>query len=91
MFRYHLLPEAPNTYRAAWVPPEAARLHREISDRLLRRGVMLPSDTSGCCSTVMSTEDISYFLESFDAVLDEVPDIEARAQRSLQERQAQPT
>lgn len=86
IFRYHLLPERPVTYRQAWVPPLAARIHREISDRLLLHGVMMPSDTSACCSTVMSTADVHHFLQSFDAVLDEMPDIEVRMHHSLTER-----
>jgi len=87
VFRFHLLPEPPTTYRTAWVPPEAASLHRDISARLLLRGFMLPSDTSACCSTVMSTEDMDRFLQNFEAVLGEIPDIETRIRRSLKERQ----
>ena len=85
-FRIHLLPEAPTTYRTAWVPPEADRLHREISDRLLVHNVMLPSDTSASCSTAMLPEDIDHFLESFDAALGEIPDFETRVRRSANER-----
>lgn len=86
VFRLHLLPQAPTTYRTAWVPPEAASLHQEISRRLLAYKVMLPSDTSACCSTAMSPEDVNFLLECFDAVLGEVPDIDTRIQRSLGER-----
>lgn len=86
MFRYHLLPETPADYRAAFVPPGAATVHRDISDRLLAHGVMLPSDTSACCSTAMTLADVDGFLGSFENVVDEIPNVEARIHQSLSER-----
>ncbi len=86
MLRYHLLPEPPSDYRAAWVPPLAGAIHRDISKRLLGRGVMLPSDTSACCSTAMGPSDIDVFLTRFEEVLREIPDIDLRIRQSLAER-----
>jgi len=86
MFKYHLLPNLPKSSRQAYVPPLAEELHKEISQRLLSKGIMLPSDTSACCSTPMTSDDIERFLASFDQVLTDIPDIENRVAASLNER-----
>ncbi len=86
MFRFHLLPDAPCSSREAYVPPSADALHKEISQRLLSKGVMLPSDTSGCCSAPMTFEDIDKFLMSFNQVLSDIPGFENRLRVSLEDR-----
>ena len=86
MFKYHLLPNAPQSSRQAYVPPSAETLHKEISQHLLVKGFMLPSDTSGCCSTPMTIEDIDKFLGALDQIFTDIPDFENRLIASLNER-----
>jgi glutamate-1-semialdehyde 2,1-aminomutase len=86
MFRYHLLPSPPKTSREAFAPPLAENLHKEISQRMLIYGIVLPSDTSGCCSTAMTFNNIENLLERFEQVLREIPDFSNRLSASLAER-----
>ncbi|MHA7777977.1 aspartate aminotransferase family protein [Roseibium sp. M-1] len=86
LFRVHLRAQAPRDYRQAWVTPEGAKLHKEIADRLLAYGVLMPSDTSSCLSLPMTPADISAFIESFAAVLDDLPDAEQRIRQAAANR-----
>ncbi|KAB7613385.1 aspartate aminotransferase family protein [Amylibacter sp. SFDW26] len=88
MFRFHLVENAPTSNRAAFVPPKADSIHKEISERLLAHGVMIPSDTSACCSTVMTFADIDHLLTSLEAVIDEMPDFATRLKASQIERES---
>lgn len=78
LFRLHFRRTPPRDYRQAWITPEAAALHREVSGALLQRGFMSPADTSSCCSLPMTAQDIDRFLQALDCVLDEHPELAAR-------------
>lgn len=88
IFRIHLLPVQPTNYRAAWTPPKAEALMKEIANGLLVRGYMIPSDSSACCSTSMTTADIDAFLSALRDVLEQTPDAADRITASIAERSA---
>ena len=86
IFRLHLLAEEPTGYRAAWTPPKAETLMKEIASGLLTRGYMIPSDSSACCSVPMTDDDIGSFLSALRDVLTNMPDAKARIEASVAER-----
>lgn len=86
MFRLHLLASTPSTYREAFTPQKAQQLHKEISERLLTHGVVLPSDTSACCSSPMTNEDIEFLLSAIEATMNGIPDLEERLLASQADR-----
>jgi glutamate-1-semialdehyde 2,1-aminomutase len=58
LFRIHMTPETPTTYREAYVDPERARLTKALLDHAFEHGVMLISTGSGALSTVMTEREI---------------------------------
>ncbi len=87
IFRVHLLAVPPSTNREAFTPPEAERLHKVISEHMLACGVMMPSDTSACCSSPMTFQDIDFFLSCFKTTLNDIPEFRNRLFESQSERQ----
>jgi glutamate-1-semialdehyde 2,1-aminomutase len=63
LFRIHMTPEAPTTYREAYVDPERARLTKALLDHAFEHGVMLISTGSGALSTVMTEREIDTLCE----------------------------
>ncbi len=88
MFRVHLAPKPPTSYREAWLPPLASTLHHELGLSLAAHGVMMPSDTSACCSVPMTKQDIDFFLDAFKKALDGTSDFGERVNASYAQRQA---
>ncbi len=88
IFRLHLMDQAPTGYRAAWAPPKAESLMKEIATGLLKRGHMIPSDSSSCCSIPMRAADIESFLSALHDQLSCMPAAKARIEDSIAERAA---
>ncbi len=88
MFRIHLTPKPPTSYREAWLPPLADALHSELSQSLATLGIMMPSDTSACCSVPMTRQDIDFFLDAFKEAVDGMSDFGERVNASYAQRQA---
>jgi len=87
IFRIHLLPEQPKTSREAFTKPKAEKLHKDISQTMLVNGVVIPADTSACCSTPMTIKDIDFFLSTFESCLISIPDFNDRLLASQIERE----
>lgn len=58
LMRIHFCPEAPTTYREAWVSPERQRLSRALLDHAFAGGVMLINTCSAALSTAMTEAEI---------------------------------
>ena len=58
LFRIHMTPQAPTTYREAYVTPERAKLTKALLDYAFENGVMLINTCSGALSTAMSEREI---------------------------------
>jgi glutamate-1-semialdehyde 2,1-aminomutase len=63
LFRIHMTPEAPTTYRDAYVDPERARLTKALLDYAFEHGVMLINTCSGALSTVMTEREVDTLCE----------------------------
>lgn len=70
LFRVHLKPLAPRSYREAWPTAAEQKLLKGMSRFLLDRGVILPALSSSSLSTAMTDADIEFFLASFAEFLD---------------------
>ncbi len=58
MFRVHMKPKAPSSYRDAFVGEEETRLTRALLDHLLDNGIMMINTCSGALSTPMTETEI---------------------------------
>ncbi len=58
MFRIHLKPAPPVTYREAWPDKATSKLIKSLLDHAYSRGVMLINTCSGALSTVMTQAEI---------------------------------
>jgi len=58
LFRIHMTPEAPVSYRDAYVDPGRARLTKALLDHAFENGVMLINTCSGALSTAMTGREI---------------------------------
>lgn len=72
LFRIHLKPDVPRTYRAAWQTPAERAPLKAMARFMLDRGVLLPATASGSLSTAMTDADIDHVLTAFAACLDMV-------------------
>lgn len=63
LFRIHFSPEAPSTYREAWVDPERQRLTRLMLDYVFDNGVMLINTLSGALSTAIGEAEVDRLAE----------------------------
>ena len=71
LFRVHLKAKAPSSYREARPTPREAVLLESIGQALLEKGVVMPMNSSGACSTPMTETDIEFFLDAMGRCLDE--------------------
>jgi glutamate-1-semialdehyde 2,1-aminomutase len=58
LLRVHMTPEAPTTYREAYVDPERARRTKALLDYAFEHGVMLINTGSAALSTVMTEHEL---------------------------------
>jgi glutamate-1-semialdehyde 2,1-aminomutase len=58
VFRIHLKPEPPRSYREAYATAEEARLKQNLLNHLTDRGILLISTGSGILSTAMTEKEI---------------------------------
>jgi glutamate-1-semialdehyde 2,1-aminomutase len=63
VFRIHMTPEPPTTYREAYVDPDKARLTKALLDYSFEHGAMLINTCSGVLSTVMTEREIDALCE----------------------------
>ena len=63
LFRIHMTPEPPATYRQAYVDPERARQTKALLDYAFAHGLMLVGTGSGALSTVMTEREIDTLAE----------------------------
>jgi glutamate-1-semialdehyde 2,1-aminomutase len=63
LFRIHMAPTPPTTYREAYVDPERARLTKTLLDYAFEHGVMLINTCSGALSTAMTEREIDMLCE----------------------------
>lgn len=70
LFRVHLKPQAPQSYREAWPTTVEQQVLKGMSWFMLDRGVILPALSSSSLSTAMTDDDIDFFLASFAELLD---------------------
>jgi len=63
LFRIHMTPEPPTSYREAYVDPERARRTRVLLDHAFENGIMLVHTGSGSLSTAMSGREIDILAE----------------------------
>lgn len=63
LFRIHMTPEPPATYRQAYVDPGRARLTKALLDHAFENGVMLINTGSGALSTAMTGREIDVLSE----------------------------
>ncbi len=64
MFRIHMKPEAPVSYRDAYVTPREAALTKTLLDHLFDDGIMMINTCSGVLSTVMTEKEIDRLAEA---------------------------
>jgi glutamate-1-semialdehyde 2,1-aminomutase len=58
VFRIHLKPEPPRSYREAYATPEETKLKQNLLNHLTDRGILLISTGSGVLSTAMTEKEI---------------------------------
>ncbi len=58
LFRIHMTPTPPTTYREAYVDPDRARLTKALLDHAFDHGIMLINTCSGALSTAMTESEI---------------------------------
>ena len=63
LFRLHFTPEAPRTYRDAFVDAERARLSYALLDYAFAHGIILINTCSGALSTVMTEREVDTLCE----------------------------
>lgn len=63
LFRIHMCPDAPATYREAFVDPERQRRTKALLDHAFENGVMLINTGSGALSTAMTGAEIDRLSE----------------------------
>jgi glutamate-1-semialdehyde 2,1-aminomutase len=63
LFRIHMIPTPPTTYREAYVTPERARLTKTLLDHAFEHGLMLINTCSGALSTTMTGREIDTLCE----------------------------
>jgi glutamate-1-semialdehyde 2,1-aminomutase len=63
LFRIHMSPEPPATYREAYVDPERARKTKVLLDCAFEHGVILINTGSGSLSTVMTEVEVDTLCE----------------------------
>ncbi|MEK7347629.1 MAG: aspartate aminotransferase family protein [Candidatus Eisenbacteria bacterium] len=63
LFRIHMTPEPPATYRQAYVDPGRAQLTKALLDHTFENGVMLINTGSGALSTAMTGREIDVLSE----------------------------
>lgn len=66
LFRIHMKPQAPKTYRQAWATPHEVDMLQTMSRQLLSRGVLMPALTTSSLSTVMTDSDISFLIAAIE-------------------------
>ncbi|MGI9477569.1 MAG: aspartate aminotransferase family protein [Hyphomicrobiaceae bacterium] len=70
LFRIHMKPQVPKTYRQAWATPFEVDLLQALSRSLLANGVLMPALTTSSLSTAMTDADISFLLTAIEDCLD---------------------
>ncbi len=63
LFRIHMTPVAPTTYREAYADPERARKTKALLDYAFDHGVMLVNTGSAALSTVMTEREVDTLCE----------------------------
>jgi len=63
IFRIHMTPQAPTTYREAYVDPDRAQRTKALLDHAFEHGVMLINTCSGALSTAMTEREIDTLAE----------------------------
>ena len=66
LLRIHMTPQAPTTYREAYVDPERARKTKALLDYAFEHGVMLINTGSAALSTVMTEREVDTLCEVLD-------------------------
>lgn len=72
LFRIHMKPEAPTTYRQAWATPFEVEMLQTMSRQLLSRGVLMPALTTSSLSTAMTDADISFLIAAIEDYWDTI-------------------
>lgn len=75
LFRIHMTPEAPTTYRQAYVDPRRAQLAQKLLDHLFQSGIMLINTCSGALSTAMTDREIDILGEALLSGLRKLKDL----------------
>jgi glutamate-1-semialdehyde 2,1-aminomutase len=63
LFRIHMTPEPPTTYREAYVDPERAQRTKALLEHAFDHGVMLINTGSGALSTAMTEREVDTLCE----------------------------
>jgi len=64
MFRIHMKPEAPVTYRDAYMTPQESQHIQFLLDYLFDNGIIMINTCSGTLSTVMTEKEIEVLIET---------------------------
>ena len=64
MFRVHMKPNPPTSYRSAFISPEESRRLTILLDHLFDNGIMMINTCSGVLSTVMTEKEIGDLAEA---------------------------
>ncbi|MFY0614284.1 MAG: aspartate aminotransferase family protein [Hyphomicrobiaceae bacterium] len=66
LFRIHIKPRIPKTYREAWPTPLETKMLKAMSQSLLSKGLIMPALTTSSLSTPMTDDDIDFLLAAID-------------------------
>jgi glutamate-1-semialdehyde 2,1-aminomutase len=64
MFRVHMKPEPPTSYRSAFVSPEESKVLKLLLDHLFSNGFLMIETCSGTLSTAMTKMEIDMFAQT---------------------------
>ncbi|GAB5467491.1 MAG: aspartate aminotransferase family protein [Rhodospirillales bacterium] len=70
LFRLHMRPSEPRTYREFYPSPQAQALNRYIVKSLLGRGIYLPETSTSSLTTAMEESDLAQVVAAFRATLE---------------------
>ena len=70
LFRVHMLPEPPTTYREAFARPPQAQALARMGRFMLDQGVIMPAATASSLSTAMGGAELEHLITAFEAFLD---------------------
>lgn len=64
MFRVHMKPEPPTSYRSAFVTPDESKVLKLLLDHLFNNGFLMIETCSGTLSTAMTKVEIDMFAQT---------------------------